>query len=123
MVFILNLCIFSAATYHVKEISGNQAELAYTSVGIAFFIFLLIVLLHAYLALCKTSLGKKLPSLNNKFVARFLQGVEVNRLDERRAERDNVAIGGHGEQHNLATQVPTTSFIDIREYEPLLDSK
>ena len=123
MVFILNLCIFSAATYHVKEISGNQAELAYTSVGIAFFIFLLIVLLHAYLALCKTSLGKKLPALNNKFVARFLQGVEVNRLDEQRAERDNVAIGGHGEQHNLATQVPTTSFIDIREYEPLLDSK
>ena len=121
--FILNLCIFSAATYHVKEISGNQAGLAYTSVGIAFSTFLLIVILHAYLALSKTSFCKKLPPVNDNFVARLL-GVEVNkRQDKWRAERDNVAMGGQVKQRNLANQAPTTSFIDIREYEPLLDSK
>ena len=32
--FVLNLCILAAGTYHVKEIGGNQAGLAYTSVGI-----------------------------------------------------------------------------------------
>ena len=118
--FILNLCIFSAATYHLKEISGDQAALAYTSVGIAFFTFLLIVLCHIYLALRKISVGKKLPSLN--FVVQFI-GAEVNKLDKQRAEHDNEPNGGQGERYNLANEAPTTSFIDIREYEPLLDSK
>ena len=88
----------------MKEISGNQAGLAYTSVGIAFSIFLLIVLLHAYLALSKMSLGKKLPSLNDNFVAQLL-GAEMNKLrDEQRAECNNLVIGGPGEQCNLANQ-------------------
>ena len=118
--FILNLCIFSAATYHLKEIGRDQAALAYTSVGIAFFTFLLIVLCRLYLALRKTSVGKNLPSLN--FIAQNISA-EFNKLIKWRAEHDNEPNGGKGEQHNLANQAPTTSFIDIREYEPLLDSK
>ena len=120
--FILNLCIFSATTYHVQ---GNQAGIAYSFVGVAFSIFLLIVLLHVYLALSKISLGKRLPSLSENFVAQHLLGAEVNHLrrDEQRPEYDHMAIGRQGEQWNLANRVPTTSFIDIREYEPLLDSR
>ena len=57
--FIFNLCIFSAATFHVKETGGNQAALAYISVGIAFATFILIFLYHVYLLLSKTSLWKK----------------------------------------------------------------
>ena len=57
---ILNLCIFSAATFHVKETGGNQAALAYTFVGIAFVTFVLIFLYHVYLLLSKTSLWMKL---------------------------------------------------------------
>ena len=115
--FILNLCIFSAATYHVKEIEGNQAGLTYTSVGIAFSTFLLIVFCHLYLALSKTSVGKKLPSPNA--ISRIIG--EINK--DGRAEHENAPICEPGEQHNLANQTPTTTFIDIREYEPLLDSK
>ena len=122
MCFILNLCIFSATTY---QIQGNQAGIAYSFVGVAFSIFLLIILLHAYLALSKTSLGKRLPSLSENFVAQHLLGAEVNHLrrDEQRPEHDHMAIGRQGEQRNLANRAPTTSFIDIREYEPLLDSR
>ena len=46
--FILNLCIFAAATYHVRETKENQDKLAYTSVGIAFAIFVCIVLYHIF---------------------------------------------------------------------------
>ena len=122
--FIVNLCIFSAATYHVKEIDGNQAGVAYTFIGVAFSTFFMIVLLSVYVALRKTSFGKKLPSLNDKLnaVAQFLCKV-ANGPDNQRAGRDDVAIGGRDEQQNSVDQAPTTSFIDIREYEPLLDKK
>ena len=46
--FILNLGILAAATYHVKLSGGSQAAVAYTSVGIAFLSFLEIVTLHIY---------------------------------------------------------------------------
>ena len=53
--FLLNLCIFSAATYHDNEIQENQAGLAYTSVGIAFLTFIGITLVHVYLRLKVTT--------------------------------------------------------------------
>ena len=46
--FILNLCIFAATTYHVRETKERQDKLAYTSVGIAFVIFVCIVLYHIF---------------------------------------------------------------------------
>ena len=54
--FILNLCIFAAATYHVRETKERQDKLAYTSVGIAFVIFVCIVLYHIFR---RTSLFKR----------------------------------------------------------------
>ena len=58
--FLLNLCILAAGTYHVKEIGGNQAALAYTLVGIAFVLFVCIMLYHICLCLHTTALWKKL---------------------------------------------------------------
>ena len=60
--FILNLCIFAAATYHVKETGGNQELLANVSIGTAFIAFIFILLYHVYLRLHKTTLWQKLPN-------------------------------------------------------------
>ena len=58
--FILNLCVFSAATYHVKETGESQAGLAYTSVGIAFTTFIGIFSFHIYLLLKDTAAWQKI---------------------------------------------------------------
>ena len=42
--FILNLGILAVATYHVSLSGGNQAAVAYISVGIAFFNFVGIII-------------------------------------------------------------------------------
>ena len=63
--FILNLCIFSAATYHVNETGGSQAGLAYTSVGIAFATFIGILFFHIYLQLKNTTVWRKLSTKIN----------------------------------------------------------
>ena len=47
--FILNVCILSIATYHVRTVNGiNQAVVTYLSVGIAFAEFIGIVIFHLY---------------------------------------------------------------------------
>ena len=53
--YIFNLCIFAVATYHVNTVGGNQAALAYTSVGIAFLTFLGTLIFHVYLQLKESS--------------------------------------------------------------------
>ena len=88
--FILNLCILSAATYHVKETGESQAGLAYTSVGIAFASFICILLYHVYIHLWQqTLLWMKLPKprtvicytkdklMNSKFCIK-LRGIWFN---------------------------------------------
>ena len=47
--FILNLGTLAVATYHMKLSGGSQAAVAYTSVGIAFLIFVEIVICHIYM--------------------------------------------------------------------------
>ena len=44
--FLLNLCIFSATTYHVNMTGGNQAKVVFTSVGLAFITFFGILVFH-----------------------------------------------------------------------------
>ena len=46
--FILNLGILAAATYHVNQSGESQADVAYTSVGIAFMTFVGIVSYHIF---------------------------------------------------------------------------
>ena len=47
--FILNLGILAVATYHVNQSGGSQAAVACTSVGIAFFTFIVIFSYHVYI--------------------------------------------------------------------------
>ena len=47
--FLLNICILSTATYHVIATGGNQAAVAYLSVGVAFLQFLGITGYHIYI--------------------------------------------------------------------------
>ena len=51
--FILNLGILAFATYHVNQSGGSQAAVAYISVGIAFLIFVGIVIYHIYMRIKK----------------------------------------------------------------------
>ena len=51
--FILNLGILAAATYHVNQSGGSQDAVAYISVGIAFLIFIGIVIYHIYMQIKK----------------------------------------------------------------------
>ena len=56
--FLLNLGVFSIATNHIKLTGGNQLILANTSVGIAFAMFIVIVLCHANQQLQSNGLWK-----------------------------------------------------------------
>ena len=58
-IYIFNLCIFAVATYHVNAVGGNQAVLAYISVGIAFVTFIGTVIFHICLRIKDTSILKK----------------------------------------------------------------
>ena len=58
--FILNLGIFSAATYHNKLTEGNQIVTAYLSISVAFFTFLGIVSYHSFQRLMKITRFKKM---------------------------------------------------------------
>ena len=104
--FILNLCIFAAATYHVKETGRNQAYVAYASIGIAFSIFICIMLYHVCVSVGKTSIWKKL--LKPK-AEHYLIHLGLYRSDENKdGEYDN-------EYESLVMQAPTTSSINLRE--------
>ena len=107
--FILNLCIFAAATYHVKETGGSQAVLAFTFVGIAFATFICIVLYHIYLCLCKTSVWKKLPKPNTEkyFIVQWFGKNKESDANED-GESDD-------EQENDAMQAPTSTIVQLRE--------
>ena len=104
--FVLNLCIFSVATYHVKEIGGSQNGLAYTSVGIAFAIFVGIVLFHVYLRIHKTAAWKKIPKPK----------IRVGRKGDDHKEDDVMSM-----QDSEVARSPTTTVIELREPLNLLE--
>ena len=112
--FILNLCVLAAATYHVQQTGGSQAALAYTSVSVAFVMFILIVLYHLYLAVHKTSTWKKFIQSQSAKKCRVLinqlQGNEnVDTVDEKKVPS----------AASLSLNIPTT-VVELRE--PLLTS-
>ena len=107
--FLLNLCILAAGTYHVKEIGGNQAALAYTSVGIAFVLFICILLYHMYLHLHTTLLWKK---------THFQRHYIFNKL--RHKEKDTEVNDVNNKTMNEMVQLPTVSIIELDACEPLL---
>ena len=115
--FLLNLCILAAATYHVKEIEGNQAALTYTSVGVAFVFFACIMLYHTYLFLCTSALWKKVskPDSKRHYIFNNIKLVQ-NLLGNDKKEDDN----GEIENEIESVQRPTTSTCSIDLREPLL---
>ena len=116
-VFLLNLCIFASATYHVNNIDGSQDELTYTSVGLAFVIFIFIVLFHIYLHIHETKVWKKLPK--PAFMDEImLKHVHQKASDENRAfeEPDDVMSSMHDSD---TVQSPTTTIVEL--HEPMLE--
>ena len=110
--FILNLCIFAAVTYHMKETGGSQAAgLADTSVGISFATFICIVLYHIYLGLHKMSLWRKLLKRNdeNYFNMHWFG-----------QNKETQSVAYEDGQPDGAIQAPTITIIDLRE--PLLEN-
>ena len=96
--FILNLCIFAIAGYHVERY-GTQAAIAYSSIGLAFATFLGIVLCHAYMILRNTAVWKK-------FVSKIKIFHTKNACDGRNQQSENCDSNGRG---------PTTTFLELRE--------
>ena len=108
--FLLNLCILAAGTYHVKEIGGNQAALAYTSVGIAFVLFICILLYHMYLRLHTTLLWKKTHSQRHYI---------LNKLRHSKEEDAEANVVNNKKMSDMV-QLPTVSIIELDSCEPLL---
>jgi predicted outer membrane repeat protein len=106
--FILNLCIFSAASYHVEETGGSasQAALAYISVGIAFTTFVCIVIFHIVIIVRRTPEWKKISKMYNVMVSS-----EKTRDEDVKQDSEQLA------DLNKSTTVTTTE-LELRE--PLL---
>ena len=110
--FLLNLCILAAGTYHVREIRGNQAGLAYTSVGIAFVLFVCIVLYHVYLHLRATVLWKKTHTKRCYIFDKLTLG--NNKENDTEVNIVNI------KQKSEVVQLPTVTTIELDACEPLL---
>ena len=114
--FMLNLCIFAAATYHVREIEGRQDKLAYTSVGIAFVILIYIIIYHIFRRISKTKTWKMLSkesfSDHNK-IRKSLQGIKSK--TKHKEQKDIV----QNKQIAETAQVPLITVIELSE--PMLE--
>ena len=114
--FLVNLCILAAGTYHVKEIEGSQAGLVYTLVGIAFVLFICIVLYHMYLRLRTSAVWKKISKSDVKryyIFSKLIQG--HNKENDGIMDEPEVV---DRKQDTEVVQAPTTTTIELRE--PLL---
>ena len=109
-VFILNLSVFAAATYHVKEIDGSQTILAYSSTGLAFVIFIGIILYHVYLRLQNTPCWKKVSKPDCQHFV--MQTVHRKKKDTDHETRNEAMK----QMENV-----TTSVITLDDDDPLLE--
>ena len=99
--FLLNLCVFSAGTYHVNLTRGDQAVIAYISVGIAFLTFVGIVAYHAYL---------RIKTWKPQYICCCSKNDKIS--DKNTNSEINLA-----QNHQLQTQSsapPSTTVIDLR---------
>ena len=110
--FILNLCIFSVATFYVREEgSGGQYILSSVSVGAAFVTFVGIVSFHVYIQLKGTTTWKMVILLAGRF--RLLcKRIGIMPTQD---EHDECKTDGSD-----SITIPTHSVVELRE--PLLVS-
>ena len=110
--FILNLCIFAVATYHVNKSRQHQTGISHAFVGLSFATFICIILYHIYLSLSKTLLWQKLLNtrVHEKLVNTCKFGQEKKRQQAPLLVNDQV--------RDLDSKPPTTSTVELCE--PLL---
>ena len=104
--FYVNLGILSSATLYNINSGRNQPQLVFTSTGLAFITFTVIVSYHAYLRLSKTMRGKKL-------ITWITLKIKSSRQQEEDTDNDII------EPQTMSVAVPTLSVVDLQE--PLLD--
>ncbi len=112
--FILNLCIFAAATYHIKQMGERKDNIAKASVGIAFSVFVCILLYHVYISMKKTLVWQKI------FKPKAKQYLIILGLYDNKSSNKNQGGENDDEQESVSGQAPTTSTIELRE--PLLET-
>ena len=91
--FLINLCMFAAATYHVRETKSRQDELAYTSVGITFVIFICTLLYHIFCRISKLLPKQSFQIGNYNGIRDILHSIKsrtknITRLDSVRSKRN-----------------------------------
>ena len=111
--YFLNLGVLAAGTYHVDQAGGNQTDLAYVSVGIAFATFLAIAAVQSYKQFKGTSLGEKIPDFISLLPRRW-QNIPVVEVNER--EGQPVDAG------DIPINAPTVSVVNVQLREPLLET-
>ena len=127
--FIFNLGILATATYHVKETGGNQAAAAYTSVSVALFTFIGILLYHIYIQIKDTSAWKTISGKHHRYrLIPFGQNNEDPLANDN--DQDNITDSGdiplkspsttYVDRQN-AIRAPSTTFVELRE--PILDDQ
>ena len=115
--FILNLCIFAAATYHIRETKGRQDKLAYTSAGIAFVIFVFIISYHIFCRI-RSKLLPKQTFGNYKEIAReIVHGVKSKFENNRQRE----SIQDNGNDHTAQAPAVPITVIELSECECILE--
>ena len=116
--FILNLGIFSVATFYLKEVSDSQDDkiqriLSSVSVGIAFITFLGILLFHISLVLKSSNIWKI-------YMLSFIQkSLLLSRILRITPVKDQTRAGDKDAAELQA--LPTSTEIDVDLREPLLD--
>ena len=106
--FILNLGILAVATHHVKLSGGNQAAVAYTSVGIAFLTFVGIVTYHIYIRI-KSKV---------QYIQRGYKLLHRNGNRNRRCEEDGASVE---HQCGVTPNIVTHTEVNLRELRSPLD--
>ena len=110
--FILNLCILTAATYHVREIEGRQDNLAYTAIGIVFVIFIGIVFYHIFSRICKTSSWKKVPKPNFRDCAIIRKIYHIEGNKEANGQGYGVQVKAN---ETMRSPFTTVTIVELRE--------
>ena len=113
--YFLNLGVLAAGTYYVQQAGGNQAALAYVSVGIAFVTFIVIAAVQAYKQFKGTRLDQKIPDITTCLPRRWQYNViQANGPVINEQEGQPVDAG------DMPIHAPAVSVVDLRE--PLLDT-
>ena len=106
--FILNLGVLAVATYHVNQSGGSQAAVAYTSVGIAFFTFVVIFSYHVYIRI--------------KSKVQYIQrGIQLQRGNNKCHINNNNDNPGRLCYQPRATPTVTRTEVNLHELRPPLD--